>query len=303
MEPMSGRWTILAPGVAEDPLSAPQAIVHFTTPDFFATLLIPIRHGRAFGDQDTEQSQPVAIISESLANRLWPGQSAIGRRVTVQRVDRVVVGVAGTISVRSLEAVSDPQIYFPSDQLGTGGMYYAPRDLMVRVSGDPLSIATAVRRVVHDVDGDQAISDLRRLSDIVLAQTAPRRDQLIVLGTFAVIAFLLAGVGIHGLLSFTVSARTQEIGVRVALGAARGSILGMFLRQGLLLGLGGAVVAVPLAYAAARGMGALLFGVAPGDPWIYAVAAVVAITMTLAGSFRPAVRAAVIDPARTMRTE
>lgn len=303
MEMMSGRWEILAPGVAEDPLSAPQAVIHFVTPGFFDTLGIPIKRGRDFSDQDGATAPPVTVISESLAEGLWPGQDAVGRRVTVARIDRVIVGVAGSISVRSLEGAIDPQIYFPSEQLGTTAMYYAPRDLVIKTSGDPLALAPAVRRIIRDTDPDQAVSDVRRMSDIVGAQTAPRRDQLIVLGTLTAIAFLLAAVGIHGLLSFTVLACTQEIGVRVALGAARGSILAMFLRQGLMLGVAGAIVALPLAYLAARGMGALLFGVTPADPAIYAAAALVAIVMTLVGSLRPAVRAAVIDPALTMRTE
>jgi ABC-type antimicrobial peptide transport system permease subunit len=144
---------------------------------------------------------------------------------------------------------------------------------------------------------------VRLLEDIVASQSAPRRDQLVVLGTFAAIALLLAAIGIHGLLSFTVSSRTQEIGVRVALGAARGNIFRLFLRQGLVLGIAGVAVAVPLAYLAARGMSALLFGVAPSDPVIYSGAAILAVVMTVAGSLRPAVRAAIIDPAATIRAE
>ena len=302
MEATSGRLDVLAPGVADDPLSAPQAIIHFVTPGFFETLGIPITAGRDFTDQDHATSPSVAVISESLAQRLWPGQDAIGRRVSVMRADRTVVGVAGSISVRRLEGATDPQIYFPAEQLGNTSTFYAPKDLLVRSSGS-FTLAPALRRVIRSADPNQAVSDVKLLKDIVGGQTAPRRDQLVVLGAFAAIAFLLAGVGIHGLLSFTVSSRAQEIGVRVALGAARGRILGMFVRQGLLLGIAGVIVAVPLAYTAARGMGALLFGVEPGDPTIYAASATVAIAMTLAGSLRPAVRAATIDPMVTIRTE
>jgi putative ABC transport system permease protein len=303
MEPASGRLDVLSPGVADDPLSAPQAVIHFVTPDFFATLGIPIKAGRDFTDQDTAMSRAVAVISESLAERLWPGQDAIGRSVNVSRVDRVVVGVAGNISVRSLEGAIDPQIYFPSEQLAATSLYYAPKDLLVRTAGDPLTLAPALRSIVRAADPDQAVSGMTLLSDVVGAQTAPRRDQLLVLTAFAVTAFLLAGIGIHGLLSFAVSARTQEIGVRVALGAARGTILRMVLQQGLALGVGGVVIAMPLAYLAARGMSALLFRVEPGDPAIYAASAGVALAMTLAGGLRPAVRAAVIDPTVAIRSE
>ena len=124
-----------------------------------------------------------------------------------------------------------------------------------------------------------------------------------VLGTFALIAFLLAAIGIYGLMAFTVSNRTQEVGVRLALGAQPRNILTMFLRRGLLLGIVGVVIGVPLAYLAARGMGALLFGVQPGDPLIYASASLLAMAMSLAGSFWPALRASNVDPAISIRNE
>jgi ABC-type antimicrobial peptide transport system permease subunit len=124
-----------------------------------------------------------------------------------------------------------------------------------------------------------------------------------ILGAFAALAFLLAGIGIHGLLSFAVTARTREVGVRMALGAKERDILSMFLRQGVILGVAGIAVAVPLAYFAARGMTSLLFGVRPDDPAIYAAAALLALAMTIAGSLRPALRAASVDPAITIRSE
>ena len=303
MEFASGRSPVLVPGVADELVSAPEAIVHFVTPDFFEALQIPMRHGRSFNDRDDRAAPFVAVISESLAERLWPSQDPIGRGLKSMGFDRTVVGVAEDISVRSMEEPSDAQIYFPAEQLATTSTYYAPKDLLIRTSGDPSALAPAVRRIVHDVDPAQAVSNVRTLEEIIFSQTAPRRDQLLVLGTFAAIAFVLAGIGIHGLLSFSVSARTQEVGVRVALGAARGTILRMFLHQGLVLGAAGVVVAVPLAYIAARAMTAILFGVEPGDPLIYSGAAGLAMLMTLAGSLRPAVRAATIDPAITIRSE
>jgi putative ABC transport system permease protein len=187
--------------------------------------------------------------------------------------------------------------------MGNTNIYYAPKDLMVRASGDATALVPALRRIIREVDPEQAVSNVRLLEEIVSAQTAPRRNQLFVLAAFAAAAFLLAAVGIYGLLSFTVSARTQELGIRVALGAARSSILTMFLRQGLMLGAIGVLLAVPLAYAAARGMSALLFGVQPGDPLIYASAAGLAMVMTLVSSLYPALRAAVINPATTIRAD
>ena len=302
METFSGRFQVLAPGVVDDPLEAPGAVVHFVTPEYFATLGIPLRRGRVIDERDDASAPQVAVLSQSLAEQLWPGQDPIGRPVKVAG-DRTVVGVVGNISVRSLEDPASSQVYFPSDQLGEISTYYAPRDLLIRTTGDPSALTPAVSRIIRDVDPEQAISNVRPLADIVSLGIAPRRDQLMVLATFAAIAFLLAAVGIHGLLSFTVSARTHEIGVRVALGAVRTTVLRMFLRQGLTLGIAGVVVGLPLAYLGARGLGALLFGIEPGDPMVYGPAALLALTLALTGSLLPALRAAAIDPAITTRTE
>jgi len=225
-----------------------------------------------------------------------------GRQLTVMNVTRTVIGVARNIAVRTIETASDAQIYFPAEQLGRVSTYYAPKDLLIRAANNPTALAPAIRAIVRDADAAQAVSDIRLLDEIVATQTAPRRDQLAVLGAFAAIAFLLAAIGIHGLLSFTVSSRLHEVGVRVALGAARSGILRMFLNQGLALGLAGVAIAAPLVYLAARTMKALLFGVEPGDPLIYGAAAALAVVMTLAGSLRPAIRAATIDPALSIRS-
>lgn len=299
----AGIFAVTVPGTVTDLASAPRVSIRYVTPDFFATLGIPLRRGRYVSDRDDATRPFVTVISESLTQRLWPDQDPIGRTLNVAGNDRTVVGVVGDVAVRGLERVSEPQTYMPVDQMGFGGTFYAPKDLVVRSSDDPAALVPAMRRIIRDVDPEQPISDVRLLEEIVASQTSARRDQLVILGTFASIAFLLAAVGIHGLLSFTVSARTQEVGVRVALGAARSTILGMFMRQGLALGLAGVTVALPLAYLGARGMRALLFGVEPGDPVIYGAAALLALVMTFAGTLRPAFRAATIDPAVTIRTE
>jgi putative ABC transport system permease protein len=160
-----------------------------------------------------------------------------------------------------------------------------------------------LRRIIHAIDPEQSISDVRTLEDVVDSQTASRRAQFGVLATFAAIAVLLAAVGIYGLLSFAVSMRAREVGVRMALGAGQHDVLRMFLRQGVILGSAGVVIGAPLAYAAGRGLTSLLFGVAPGDPVIYGAAALLALLMTLAGSVRPALRAASVDPLITIQSE
>jgi predicted permease len=297
----AGNLLVTAPGVALK--EEVRAHTRFITSDYLQAMRIPLLQGRDVAESDHAQATPVTVISASLARRLWPEQDPLGRTMSLARVEWMVVGVVGDVAVRGLERSSLPQAYFPYDQLPAIGAYYAPKDLVLRTAGDPMALVPPLRAIIKDVSPDQAVSDIRPLEEVVASQTAPRREQLRVLSAFAAIAFLLAAVGIHGLLSFVVSARTQEIGIRLALGAARGQVLRMYVRQGLLLGIAGIVVALPLAYLAARGMSALLFGVTPDDPVIYGAAAVLTMVMTLIGSLQPAVRAAVIDPAITMRAE
>jgi ABC-type antimicrobial peptide transport system permease subunit len=173
----------------------------------------------------------------------------------------------------------------------------------VRASSDPAALAPALRAIVAAADADEPVTNVRLLTDVVDAQTAPRRVQLAILGAFAALAFLLAAVGIYGLLSFAVSNRAQEIGVRMALGATPGSILGMVLREGLGLAGVGTFVGLLLAYAAGRSLEALLAGVAPTDTPTLVAALTLALVMTLAGSLVPAWRAAHVDPASVIRAD
>jgi predicted permease len=299
----AGISMVTVPGVVDDPATAPRASIRFVTPDYFATMRIPLKRGRFVDGRDTATTTPVAVISEGLARRLWPDQDPIGRRFVTFDHTRTVVGIAGDIVVRGLERNSEPQMYFSPEQLAPFSIFYTPRDLVVRASGDAMALAPAVRKIIHDADPEQPITNLQLFDDILAGQTASRRDQLMVLGLFAAVAFLLAAIGIHGLLSYTVQSRTREVGVRIALGAAPGVIVRMFLQQGIGLGVTGVAVAMPLAYAAGRAMNALLFGLSAGDPSVYLIAAGVGVMMTLASSVMPAVRAAGIDPAITIRNE
>ena len=299
----AGIMQITVPGVVDDPVQTPRASIRFVTPDYFATMGIPLRSGRFVDGRDTATTAPAAVISEALARRLWPGENPIGRQLVIYQDKRTVVGVAGDIVVRGLERTSEPQIYMSPEQLAPFGIFYAPRDLVVRASGDAMALAPVIRKIIHDADSEQPITNLQLFDDVIAQQTASRRDQLLVLGLFAAVAFLLAAVGIHGLLSYTVQSRTQEVGVRIALGAAPSLIVYMFLKQGVVLGVMGVVVAMPLAYAAGRAMSALLFGLSAADPSVYLIASAVAVTMTIVSSVMPAVRAASIDPAITIRSE
>jgi putative ABC transport system permease protein len=277
----------------------------FITPQFFRTMRIPVLRGRDVEDADTLDRTWVAVVSESFVKRYWPGEEPIGKTFTHRGHLRTVVGVVGDIRVRGLERTSEPQIYLPAFQfpVDTIDVYYAPKDLVIRHSGQPLTLLPAIRGIVHAADREQPISDVRSMGDIVAGETAPRRAQLRVLGTLAAIALLLSGVGIHGLLAYTVSQRSREIGVRLALGADPSSVARMIVLDGLRLAGLGILVGVPAGYAAARGMSALLFGLEPSDPGTIAAAIGLALLMTLAGSLIPAFRALRVSPLLAMRTE
>jgi putative ABC transport system permease protein len=305
MAMQGGIWAVTVPGrpvvVNDDENSAS---LRFATPHFFSALGIPLRKGRDLDDEDAADRPFVAVVSESFARRYWPNDEAIGKHFTFAFNDRTIVGVVGDIRVRGRERESEPQVYLSYRQVADGAiMGYTPKDLVIRSRVPAATLLPAVRRIITAVDPTQPISDVRTMTEIVAEETAPRQTQLRVLGALALIALLLAGVGIHGLLSFMVSDRSQEIGVRLALGARPRAIVHMVLREGAMLAFAGVIPGVALAYAAGRAMQSLLFGVRPADPLTVLVAIVLCFIMTMVGSLIPALRAVRVDPARVMRAE
>src|SRR5262249_4608387 len=242
------------------------AALRYVTPGYVAALAIPLSRGRDVSEADTQHGPLVAVVSERFATRYGPGADPIGRHFGFAFADREVVGVVGDVKFRGLERTSEPQVYLPAQQVADNWItYYAPRALAVRIAGSPATLAPSIRAIIRGADPDVAITDVQTLAAMVGLDTASRATQVRVLGAFAAIAFVLAAVGINGLLSFAVSQRAQEIGVRVALGAQRRDIVGMVVGNAVRIGAAGLVVGVALAYAAGRSMEALLAGVRPGD--------------------------------------
>jgi predicted permease len=303
-----GLWPV---AVDENPIvpgTSDIAFIRFVTPGYFATFGIPITAGREIGEADAQDREPfVAIISESFVKRYWPGETAaaaLGRHITFAFARRVVIGVAGDVRMRGLERQAEPQVYLSHRQVADDAIIgYIPRSLAVRTASDPATLTPAIREIIRRADPALPVSDISRLTDIVDDDTSSRQAQLRVIGAFAVIAFVLAGIGIHGLLSFAVSQRAQEIGVRVALGAQPGDILRMIVSRTARLAAAGVVPGLALAYASARSMQALLFGIAPLDMPTYAAAAGLTLLMTLAGTVVPTLRALRVDPIAALRTE
>jgi predicted lysophospholipase L1 biosynthesis ABC-type transport system permease subunit len=265
---------------------------------------VPLLRGRDVRDSDTRDRHFVAVVSRSFASRYWPQEDPIGRHFTFAFADREVVGVVGDVRFRGLERVSEPQVYLASAQVPDGWItYYTPRALAIRASVSPETLAPAVRAVVRRADPTVPITELQTLRDLVARDTVSRSVQLDVVGVFAIVACVLAAIGIHGLLSFAVAQRTQEIGVRVALGARPRDIALMVAAGIARLGLAGIATGVALAYAAARSMEAVLAGVKPEDPATFGAATGLAVLMLVAGTLTPTLRALRADPIRAIRAE
>jgi putative ABC transport system permease protein len=212
--------------------------------------------------------------------------------------------VVGDIMVRGLERTSEPQIYYSAPQVPDGAFINNdPKDLVIRHSGQHEAVISATRQIVRAADPEQPISDIRTLDEVLAGDTATRRAQLQVLGVLVVVAVLLSGVGIYGLLAFTVSQRSQEIGVRLALGAEPSQVGRMIFGDGMRLALLGIVPGVVGGYLAARGMTTLLFGIPPSDPVTFAAAVGLILLITFAGSLVPALRAVRVTPMSVLRAE
>jgi predicted permease len=245
----------------------------WVTPQYFKTMGIPLRRGRDVEEADTQNRAWVAVVSESFAERYWPGQDPIGRTFGHRGQTRTVVGVVGNVRVRGLERNSEPQMYLPAEQIADASpAQFDPQDLVIRHSGPREALVSALRRIVHAADAEQPISNVRTMEEVVAGETATRRAQLEVLGVLAGVAALLAGVGLYGLLAYTVSQRSHEIGVRLALGAHPARVGRMVFADGMRLAVIGIVPGLAGAYAAARGMNTLLFGLPSNDPATFAAA-------------------------------
>ena len=299
-----GIWPVTMDGRPESEREARTASLRFVTPGFFRALQVPVLAGRDVSDRDTRDAPFVAVVSESFAKHYWPGRSALGKRFFMAFQERIVVGVVGDVRVRGLERPSEPQVYLPHHQVPDGGLQaYAPQDLVVRSSTAPLTLVPAIRSIVARADPNLPLFDIGLLQHILDGETAPRSVQLRVLGVFASVALLLAGIGLHGLLTFMVATQMREIGVRIALGATSRDILFLIARHGVALASAGAALGVALAYAAGRSMESLLAGVSPTDTLTYSTAVGLVFLVTLAGTTAPVLRALRIDPLTAIRTE
>jgi putative ABC transport system permease protein len=276
------------------------------SPDYFRTLGIQLLQGRLLSAQDHAQASAVAVINQAMARRYWGGEDPVGKRFKIgARASNApwltVVGVVGDVRQAGLNSDSLPELYTPFTQ--DHQRFVRPRVLFVRTAGDPLNLIAAVKSQIWAVDKDQPINDVRTMEEIVTQWLAPRRFNLLLLGVFAALALALASVGIYGVISYAVSQRTREIGVRMALGAGRADILKLIVGQGLALTLGGVATGLLASLALTRWLESLLFGVSTTDPLTFTCVALLLTLVALLACYVPARRATKVDPLIALRSE
>jgi putative ABC transport system permease protein len=260
---------------------------------------IRIVSGRAFTRQDTETSPAVAIIDEKMAETYWPGRDPIGTRIAHQKVPRVIVGIAGGVRHFGLDRGITPQMYTPHAQQPS----YHTMNLVIRASTDPIALVPLIRRELAAIDRDVPISAVQTLDEVVAVSTTEPRFRTLLVGAFAALAVLLAVVGVAGVISYAVSRRTQEIGVRVALGASRHHVIALLLAQGMRPAAIGVGLGLLGALALTRLLAGLLLGVSTVDVPVFAAAAVTLTLAALAATYLPARRATGIDPMIALRAD
>ena len=280
----------------------PTADIRVVAGDYFAAMRIPLREGRWFNGYDTATSSKALIINQTLAERYWPGQSALGKRITMldwgPPLTGEVVGVAGNVKSEGLDSAPGNMMYWPESQFPS-----IFNNLVVRTTGDPAGLAAALKSAVWSVDRDQPLANIATMEEHLSRSVATRRLQTFLIGVFAVLTVSMATIGIYGVIAYSVNSRTREIGIRVALGASTVSVRNLVLREGLrwtgtgiALGLAGAVALSGL-------LSSLLFGVSARDPMTLGAASVALLGVAIGACYVPARRATRVDAMRILRME
>jgi putative ABC transport system permease protein len=273
------------------------------SPGYFGVMEIPLERGRVFTDQDNEQAPKVALISESMVRIYFPNENPIGKRMTFGfppngNITREIVGVVGDVRDAALHDAPGPMMYVPFDQSPFWG-----EEIVVRSTLDEASVAATIRKDVWSLDKDLPVTEVALMSKRLEDSVAEPKFRTVLFGLFGVIALVLAGAGIFGVISFLVSNRTHEIGIRMALGASRGHVLEMILGESAKLLLVGFAIGVPTAFLLARLLGDLLFAVGPADPMTFVGVCVVLGVVGLGAAYVPTRRAMKVDPMVALRYE
>jgi predicted permease len=284
-----------------DEASAPAVGLYWGTPDLLATLGTPLRRGRTFAETDRRGAPKVVIVNEAAARRFWPGMDPIGKRIGVNQggfgSGAEVIGVAGDVR-QFADSVARPEVYLPFAQSPRAGMM-----ILIRTTGDPAALASTARRAVQEVAPGYPVFDIQPLSRRSAAATAQARFAAELLATFAVVALVLSAIGIYGVLSLAVAARTREIGIRMALGAEQHRVRGLVIGEGVSLAAVGAALGIAGALVSTRVLRTMLFDLTPNDPVTYVGIVLVLATAVMLATWLPARRAARVDPVVALRAE
>lgn len=289
-------------GRQSDVSDPPVAYYNGVSPDYFETMMIPMLKGRGFSDRDVRGSQNVAIVNGTLARRYF-AEDAIGKRITLEDNPKeedwvTIVGVVGDTKPRELRSEPVAELYMPYAQQPEPGM-----SLMIRYRDGATGVAAAVRNEVLTLDKDQPVYSIRTLDSVLFESVATPRFRTMLLAVFAGLALILAGVGIYGVISYGVSQRTQEIGIRMALGARAADVLKLIVNHGMRLALIGVAIGLAAAFALSRLLASLLFGVTPTDALTFASVSSLLVAVALIACYIPARRATKVDPLVALRSE
>jgi len=279
--------------------NAPVAEWKSVTSNYFKTIGIPLLEGRLFIERDTQQSPATILINETLARSFFPGEDPIGKRLIMLNSPREIIGIVGDARQGALNLPPSPEIYFPNTQLAIGQQV----SLVVRTNIDPASLSEVVRRAVQSVNPDAPVFRVRTMQEVIAVSIAKERFNTILMALFAVVAMLLAAVGLYGVLAYSVTQRRREIGIRVALGARRADVLRLVVGQGLRLIALGVAVGLMAALGLTRLMKKLLFEISATDPATFVGVVALLISVALLACWVPARRATKVDPIAVLRSE
>ncbi len=280
----------------------PVTDVRVVSPNYFETMNIPLVRGRTFNAREATEASHVVIISEAMARESWPNEDPIGKRVTInmlmKNVPSEIIGIVGNVKHQGLDTTPGAMSYWPHPELAYNAM-----DLVIRTYSDPKGVVGAVRNEVHQMDPDQPLSNIATMEELMSKSMAQRRFSMFLLSTFAALALLLAAVGVYGVMAYSVAQRTQEIGIRIALGAQHQDVLRMVVAEGLRLAVAGVAIGLAGATALSRVMESFLFGVGERDALTFFSVAALLLATALLACYIPARRATAVDPMVALRYE
>jgi putative ABC transport system permease protein len=300
--PLSGEARDMPYRVEGRPATSDIAFVDFrrVNKNYFSAMRIPLQRGRNFTEQEVRQSAKAIVVSQAFVDSVFPNEEALGKRLIiwsgVRNEPYEIIGIVGDTRYQSLQGEPSATMYVPTRE-------FLSVNLVIRTQGDPLGLVGGVRKEVNGLDPDQPIAAIRPMTEWVAMSAGGARYRTTLLGLFALLAMILAAMGIYGVMSYSVAQRTQEIGVRMALGARPLDVLKLVVRQGMILALIGIVVGLAAALALTKVMSSLLFGVTERDPITFVAVAALLIVVAFISCFVPARRATKVDPLVALRYE